>query len=68
MDRKIRIDEMCGNLSPENFYQNEVTGANNLDDAKACKYDLYMTTRNIRQWVDRLVNLIKAFNEESEQV
>ena len=39
----IRISDLFGTIKPENFYQNELTGENNLSEARGAIFVLYLT-------------------------
>ena len=39
----IKLDEILGTIVPENFYQNEVTGENNIESARGALLDLYFS-------------------------
>lgn len=52
-------------LEPPNFYQNQVTGANRIEKAKACRFDI--ETR----YLDDETNLrpvVKKFNSEAMHI
>jgi hypothetical protein len=42
MNGVIKIKEIFGGIEPDNFYQNEETGENNILGAKAAIINLYM--------------------------
>ena len=42
IDGVITITDIFGGIEPENFYQNEETGANNIESAQAAIINLYM--------------------------
>ena len=39
----VRLDEVLGTIEPKTFYQNEMTGENNIEAARGAIFDLYMT-------------------------
>lgn len=39
----IRLSEVLGTIKPDKFYQNESTGQNNIQEARAALFDIYLT-------------------------
>ena len=63
LDERLKLIDIFAGIEPKNFYQNAKTGANNIESAKAAKFDLY--TRYSR---DRVTDIVERINRKSEHI
>ena len=63
LDERLKLVDIFAGIEPANFYQNPKTGANNIDSAKAAKFDIYS-----RQTHSRVTDIIEEFNRISEHI
>ena len=62
----IRIEGIFGTISPENFYQNGVTGVNNVQGARAAMTALWLEEAG--DWPIDLIRVAQEFNKNSSHV
>lgn len=59
------IDIFSG-IEPKNFYQNSKTGENNIESARAAKFDLYIYAVGDEKY--SITDTVKKFNSQSEHI
>ena len=63
------MDEIFGTIEPQNFYQNEKTGENNIEKARGAIFKFFLTVlTDTDPWERKLVELVQELNEESEYI